>query len=177
MLPWRNCCWNSQPLGPAGLDPGKGLQDDLLAEGQTFFSCGFRLEADYLAFLFQSLSCLLQTMRVSFRLAADIDVPCVTERCTGCRAAEVVCRQGPAAVLELASIGANFTCTSDPAMLHLTREGGHTHRRVVHAADATGAEIERALLASASTHHNIRFFEHCTAVDLVVDEVSAFAAP
>lgn len=44
--------------------------------------------------------------------------------------------------------------------LHLTREGGHTNRRIVHAADLTGREIERALLATARSHPNISFHEH-----------------
>lgn len=90
-------------------------------------------------------------------------------------ATEVVCRQGPAAVLELAELGANFTRTGQLGPLHLTREGGHTHRRVVHAADATGAEVERALLSAASANRNIRFFEHHLAVDLVLDEVGSYA--
>lgn len=54
--------------------------------------------------------------------------------------------------------------------LHLTREGGHTNRRIVHAADLTGREIERALLASARSHPNISFHEHHLATELVVDE-------
>ena len=61
---------------------------------------------------------------------------------------EAVCREGPAAVLELAQLGAEFTCNKDGS-LHLTREGGHSNRRIVHAADVTGREIERALLAAA----------------------------
>ncbi len=52
---------------------------------------------------------------------------------------------------------------------HLTREGGHSHRRVLHAADATGAEIHRALLAQAHSRSNLRFFDQRVAVDLIVD--------
>jgi L-aspartate oxidase len=52
----------------------------------------------------------------------------------------------------------------------LTCEGGHTNRRIVHAADLTGREIERALLATARSHRNISFFEHHLATELVVDE-------
>jgi L-aspartate oxidase len=83
---------------------------------------------------------------------------------------EVVCREGPARVLELAALGARFTTNADGS-LHLTREGGHSHRRIVHAADLTGGEIERALLAAARSHPNVTFFEHHLAVDLVTDEV------
>jgi L-aspartate oxidase len=81
----------------------------------------------------------------------------------------VVCREGPARVLELVQMGAEFTRNADGS-LHLTKEGGHGNRRVVHATDATGAEIERALLARARAHPNISFFEHHLVVDLVIDE-------
>src|SRR3546814_16647546 len=53
--------------------------------------------------------------------------------------------------------------------LHLTREGGHSHRRVVHAADATGRAVETTLAALAAAHPNIRIREYCRAVDLIVD--------
>ncbi|KAL4441044.1 hypothetical protein ABPG77_010475 [Micractinium sp. CCAP 211/92] len=85
-------------------------------------------------------------------------------------AVEVVCREGPRYVLELAKFGAEFTRGAGGA-LHLTREGGHSARRIVHAADATGAEIERALVSTAAAHPNITFFEHHLAVDLLIDEV------
>jgi len=51
--------------------------------------------------------------------------------------------------------------------LHLTREGGHTHRRVVHAADATGLAIETSLEAHARAHPNIDLYEYHNAVDLI----------
>ena len=86
------------------------------------------------------------------------------------RAVEAVCREGPDRVLELVAMGAEFTRGAD-GELHLTREGGHTHRRIVHAADVTGREIERALVAAAAAHPNIALFEHHLAVDLVTDEV------
>jgi L-aspartate oxidase len=85
------------------------------------------------------------------------------------RAVDVVCREGPQYVLELADFGARFTRT-DGGDLHLTREGGHSARRIVHAADATGAEIERALVTAATAHPNITFFENHLAVDLVLGE-------
>ncbi len=72
-------------------------------------------------------------------------------------------------MLELIQLGAEFTKNSDGS-LHLTKEGGHSKRRVVHAADMTGREIERALLDAARAHPSIRFYEHHLAVDLVVDE-------
>ncbi|KAK9846964.1 hypothetical protein WJX84_007128 [Apatococcus fuscideae] len=86
-------------------------------------------------------------------------------------AVEAVCREGPGAVLELVEMGANFT-KGPKGDLHLTREGGHSHRRVVHAADLTGKEVERALLAAAHRHPNISILEHHLAVDLVCDRVA-----
>jgi L-aspartate oxidase len=85
-------------------------------------------------------------------------------------AVEVVCKEGPALVQELAStFGAQFTKTSG-GDLHLTREGGHSARRIVHAADATGAEIERALLDTARGSSNIHFYEHHLAVDILIGD-------
>ncbi len=51
--------------------------------------------------------------------------------------------------------------------LHLTREGGHSHRRVVHAADATGRAVEIALEGGLQGCPNVTVYEHCVAVDLV----------
>ena len=73
-------------------------------------------------------------------------------------------------MLELAELGAQFTRGAGGS-LHLTREGGHSARRIVHAADVTGREIERALLAAAAAKSNITFFQDHLAVDLVWDEV------
>lgn len=73
--------------------------------------------------------------------------------------------------MELVEMGANFT-KGPKGDLHLTREGGHSHRRVVHAADLTGKEVERALLAAAHSHPSIAILEHHLAVDLVCDRVA-----
>ncbi|MGX2039554.1 L-aspartate oxidase [Methylocaldum sp. MU1018] len=51
--------------------------------------------------------------------------------------------------------------------LHLTREGGHTHRRVVHAADATGRAVETSLAQHVRAHPNIDLFEFHNAIDLI----------
>jgi L-aspartate oxidase len=50
---------------------------------------------------------------------------------------------------------------------HLTREGGHTHRRVIHAADATGKALSKTLVDTLKQHPNIEWFENHIAVDLV----------
>jgi len=56
------------------------------------------------------------------------------------------------------------------ASYHLTREGGHSHRRILHAADATGKEVETTLVGKATSHPNIRILERCNAVDLIVSD-------
>lgn len=53
---------------------------------------------------------------------------------------------------------------------HLTREGGHSHRRILHAADATGREVENTLVSKALNHPNIRVLERSNAVDLIVSD-------
>ncbi|MFQ5487730.1 MAG: L-aspartate oxidase [Gammaproteobacteria bacterium] len=50
---------------------------------------------------------------------------------------------------------------------HLTREGGHSHRRVIHAADATGRALEKTLEQQAREHPRIEIFEHHLAIDLI----------
>ncbi|HIA6401698.1 TPA: L-aspartate oxidase [Escherichia coli] len=53
---------------------------------------------------------------------------------------------------------------------HLTREGGHSHRRILHAADATGREVETTLVGKAQNHPNIRVLERSNAVALIVSD-------
>ncbi|PAU89689.1 L-aspartate oxidase [Pseudomonas sp. WN033] len=53
---------------------------------------------------------------------------------------------------------------------HLTREGGHSHRRIIHAADATGAAIFNTLLQQAQAHSNIELLEDRVAVDLITSQ-------
>ncbi|CAL0317272.1 unnamed protein product [Lupinus luteus] len=78
----------------------------------------------------------------------------------------VVCTEGPDRVRELIAMGASFDHGED-GNLHLAREGGHSHHRVVHAADMTGKEIERALLKAIVNNPNIFVFEHHFAIDLL----------
>lgn len=53
---------------------------------------------------------------------------------------------------------------------HLTREGGHSHRRILHAADATGKAVETTLVSKALSHPNIRVLERSNAVDLIISD-------
>ncbi len=83
---------------------------------------------------------------------------------------ETVVKAGPRCIQELIDIGVQFSREdSEPKEdhLHLSREGGHSARRVVHAADATGREIEKALLHALHANSNIRLFENHIAVDLI----------
>ena len=77
---------------------------------------------------------------------------------------------GPAAIQWLIDQGVGFTREAGPdgkPHYHLTREGGHSHRRVIHAADASGKAIETTLAARVRAHPNIRVLEHTIAVDLI----------
>lgn len=82
-------------------------------------------------------------------------------------AVEAVVREGPQRVLELAEMGAEFT--SKNGEYHLGREGGHSANRIVHAADTTGREIERALLAQVRSNPNIHVFEYHFALELITE--------
>jgi len=53
---------------------------------------------------------------------------------------------------------------------HLTKEGGHSHRRIIHAADATGAAVSKALIGRARNHPNITLIEKRMAVDIITCE-------
>lgn len=80
-----------------------------------------------------------------------------------------MCREARKAVLELDVMGARFT--KESGKFHLTREGGHSARRIVHKDDLTGKEVEQALLERAENTKGITFFPHHLAVDLVQDLV------
>ena len=84
-------------------------------------------------------------------------------------AVRVLVDEGPARVRELGALGAAFDRDPD-GVLELTREGGHLHRRIVHAGgDATGAEVERALIAAVVAAGDIEVMEHALALDLLLD--------
>ena len=79
---------------------------------------------------------------------------------------------GPGAVDFLIAQGVAFSkrgLIEEGYGYHLTQEGGHSHRRVVHVDDATGAAVQRALQARAAEHPNITILENAMAVDLITD--------
>ncbi|MBO6577334.1 MAG: L-aspartate oxidase [Rhodothermales bacterium] len=79
----------------------------------------------------------------------------------------MVVRDGPRRIAELEAQGADFTRSG--GRLHLGMEGGHSAHRIVHAADATGAEVEKTLLDQVRDHPNIEVFEYHFAVDLITE--------
>src|SRR5882762_6812 len=75
-----------------------------------------------------------------------------------------IVQEGPARIAELIELGMKFSERSVPRShgareLDLGKEGGHSKRRILHAKDVTGREIERALLAAIAAQPNIQIFE------------------
>lgn len=81
---------------------------------------------------------------------------------------EAVVAAGPARVRELVAWGVEFE-RGERGQPDLGREGGHTHRRILHARDMTGRAIESALLRAVARMPRVRMLEHHLAVDLVTD--------
>ncbi len=83
-----------------------------------------------------------------------------------------IVEEGPARIAELIALGMKFSESEAPSedggkQLDLGREGGHSERRILHAKDVTGREIERALLNAISQQPNIEIFENHIAIDLI----------
>ena len=79
-----------------------------------------------------------------------------------------VLENGPQAIQWLIEQGVPFTRDQENTTgYHLTREGGHSVRRVIHAADATGQAVQRTLGDKVLNHKNISIFEHHIAIDLI----------
>lgn len=66
--------------------------------------------------------------------------------------------------------GVPFTRNGESDDYHLTKEGGHSHRRIIHAADATGLAISQTLVKNALAHPNIHFYPDRVAIDLVTTQ-------
>ncbi len=87
-------------------------------------------------------------------------------------AVEAIVRDGPSVVRELIDLGTRFTRVEAGGEdeYDLGQEGGHSHRRVLHAQDLTGREIMRALNEAAMARPNIRMLENHVAIDLLVEK-------
>ena len=91
-------------------------------------------------------------------------------------AVRFIVERGRQAIEQLVRSGVEFTREQTPDgkwAYHLTREGGHSHRRVVHATDATGQAVATALVTQARLEPNITLFDHQMAVDLIRDRRAA----
>jgi len=91
-----------------------------------------------------------------------------------------VVERGPRTIEALLSLGVEFDRATEPgatSAFELGREGGHSQRRILHRADATGREIEQSLLARAHAHPNIELFENHCAVDLLTSKRAGIAGP
>ncbi|HWT54992.1 MAG TPA: L-aspartate oxidase [Rhodocyclaceae bacterium] len=83
-------------------------------------------------------------------------------------ATRFVVENSKAAIEWLIELGVPFTPDNETALgFHLTREGGHSQRRIIHAADATGAAVQATLIDKVRQHPNITVFEKHIAVDLI----------
>jgi L-aspartate oxidase len=89
-------------------------------------------------------------------------------------AVQVTVQEGPERIRWLQSLGVEFDREGE--RLHLTREGGHSRRRVAHAKDATGREVERALLETCDAR-GIRVHENMVAVDLLASSRLGLGGP
>lgn len=81
-------------------------------------------------------------------------------------AVEFTVEHGKESIEWLISQGVDFT-REDASTYHLTKEGGHSHRRIIHAADATGHEVSSSLCDKAIAAENIEIFENRVAIDLI----------
>ena len=83
---------------------------------------------------------------------------------------------GEEAINWLASLGTNFTQDKSSENFHLTQEGGHSKRRVVHAEDATGKEVSSSLSDIVRSISNIKILENHIVVDLITHENNCIGA-
>ncbi|MEW6303656.1 MAG: L-aspartate oxidase [Verrucomicrobiota bacterium] len=86
-----------------------------------------------------------------------------------------IIEEGPARIGELIQLGMRFsereqTGADRPKELDLGKEGGHSKRRILHAKDVTGREIEKALLAAVAAQPNIQIFEDHITIDLITTQ-------
>ncbi len=79
-----------------------------------------------------------------------------------------IIEHSPSAIEWLVNMGVKFTPDIDNKTgFHLTKEGGHSFRRILHVADATGAAVVKTLIQKTSSHPNIKVFEDYIALDLI----------
>jgi len=90
---------------------------------------------------------------------------------------EMVVKNGPDRIRDLINWGVNFTLwEKDKTKYDLAREGGHSKRRIIHAADLTGEEVERTLVKRVKRNSNIATYENLIVVNLIVREGECWGA-
>ncbi|MFM2418641.1 MAG: hypothetical protein RL385_3364 [Pseudomonadota bacterium] len=91
---------------------------------------------------------------------------------------DMVVEDGPRCIEALVALGVHFSAADPQTGVHgfdLAREGGHGKRRVVHAGDITGAEVQRGLLAAVAQQPNIALLDQHMAIDLI--DMARFGGP
>ena len=88
------------------------------------------------------------------------------------KVATFVASHGKEAIQWLTDLNVPFSRDEETRQFHLTKEGGHSHRRVVHAKDATGQAIQKILSEKVKAHPNITMLENHIAVDLITEKKS-----
>ncbi len=88
-----------------------------------------------------------------------------------------IVEEGPRCIRELVELGTRFSEDEQNQGPHLTQEGGHSRRRIIHAKDATGAEIERSLLRAVAAEPNITVLENHFGVDLITSAKLGLSGP
>lgn len=89
------------------------------------------------------------------------------------KAVAVVATHAAEAIQELIDLGVPFSKRANgdsPFPFHLTQEGGHTHRRVIHAADHTGQSVIDTLISCVKTHPNITLLPEHISIDLILNQ-------
>ena len=132
---------------------------------REIFECNSRLAQGGVACVVDSLDSFEEHVKDTLEAGAGL---------CDAGAVRAIVEAGPEAIRELIDLGAKFTTrgdlgyTEDSNEYDLGREGGHHKRRILHAGDITGAELERVMIEAVRSKPNIRIFEYHVAVDLVV---------
>lgn len=85
------------------------------------------------------------------------------------KAVRLVAEKATDVIFELIALGVPFSKLDETEDYHLTREGGHSHRRVIHAADHTGKSVTETLVEAVQNNANITLFPNHMTVDLIMD--------
>ncbi|MEI6092746.1 MAG: FAD-binding protein, partial [bacterium] len=83
---------------------------------------------------------------------------------------ELCIKNAPEAIKDLVNIGVHFSLREINDNYDLTKEGGHSHRRVYHSGDITGESIVSNLIVDVKNRNNIKIFENNVAINLITDE-------